>query len=469
MDIQLRNQQISHGCATVKTRSRELIRFVGYLAWKFKVNGTSEWIRLEELRGIIGTAHPKQYQRYIDTLTNAGLSIIEFKTKTGGPWRLSESIKTVAFDMPDDEIKNQFVITAQNRQSIYFNDELFFDITRKLTDADLCFHNGQLDESVSLAKSILFFGEEPKADAELQVLTYLRIARACGRLTMFDEAIATLDSATQLLKQQSVNFHDLNIKVLLAKAKVFFDRGNIQHASAILDALPIHDCRDSHTLAQYHNLAGLFIHRRLRLDMESGNTISEEMLNEWLDTCKTHYQRSLVSHLFLNDYHSVQAACFNLGNLFAFALKQYSVLEKERYLEQAIHWLTLSEVICNKHGVGGESVWALLLLTDTGISNNISISKLKSMTGNLFHTFTSYLDISAWIYTEAKNIGNRLEIAEACHLLARVLAKEGSIEKAKQNAIESIDLFLEAGRKDMARGIKKFLAEITAPSLEKAI
>lgn len=46
MIIRLRQNQILFGGETLKTRSNELVRFVGYLAWKFKESRVSEWVGL---------------------------------------------------------------------------------------------------------------------------------------------------------------------------------------------------------------------------------------------------------------------------------------------------------------------------------------------------------------------------------------------------------------------------------------
>lgn len=375
-------------------------------------------------------------------------------------------VTAVSFDLQDDELKKIFPQNDAKKIGLHFNDDVLFEMAKKLAEADACFHNGQLLESISLASSIPSVQVDRAEDVELQVLLQLRIARACGRSTMYDEALSALGVATQLLKRQSMFFHDLNVKVELARAKIFFDRGFLQQASAILESLPMHDCRDMHTLAQYHNLAGLFIHRRLRMDRESGVVFSSEMLTEWLYSSLAHYQRGLVSHLFLNDYHGVQASCFNIGNLFAFIHKQHLLPEKNiPTLEQAIHWLSLSEVICNKQGVGGESVWAMLVLVDIGISNSIPLEKLKEMTANLFQQFSSYLHIAKRLYVEAENIGNRLEIAESLQMLARLFAQEGDMASARDNAEKAMDLYLELGRKDMVCDLKKLLERIS-PSME---
>lgn len=455
MQINLCRGSISLDGVVLNTRSRGLLYFVGLLAWRFRQNGDPTWVGMPEMSGVVGSAHPRQFQRYIDSLEDAGLRVIEYKAKTRGPWRLSPDIKDIKFDLPDTDLEKLFpkfqtaTITEQPKSILLFN------IVSSLGEVDRSFQNGQLADSLDAVK--LAFGRQCGLDddVELQVMLQLRIAKTCMRATLFDEAFATLEVASQVLKHQSVFHQELDFKIRLTKAKICYDRGFFAQAFTILDRIPIHECRDMSVLAQYHNLTGLFIHRRLRIDSEAGKAIDPQMRKEWLYSSISHFRRSLISYSFLNDFDGTQAACFNLGNLFAFVHKRQWLPAEDGLLEQAIQWIALSEQISNKQGVGGDSVWAMLVLIDIALSNDISLGRLREMTGSLLNQFPDYSTVGQWVHAEALRIGNQLEIAESHHLLAKIAVERGDKRKARENAIQAIALFQELGRNDLACPVKK--------------
>jgi len=112
-----------------------------------------------------------------------------------------------------------------------------------------------------------------------------------------------LDTAARMLKRHGVSSPDLNIRILLAKSKLLYDRGRFAQAAAVLESLVMQECRDTQLLAQYHNLAGLFIHRRLRMGMRTKAGARRDPAVAWEQARDSvaHYRRSLVSHLLLND------------------------------------------------------------------------------------------------------------------------------------------------------------------------
>lgn len=471
MLIHLRERKISFDGATLKTRSKELVRFVGYLAWRFRERGGPEWVGIEEMRGVVGSAEPKQYSRYLDKLEKAGLAVVEYRHKTKGPWRLFENIRNISFDLDENELARCFPAAPEKlRQSAEHSGiggELY-NFVKLCAEADACFHDGDLMDDNKQSALVLLAGNRFFSPApELEILLHLKIARASMRASHYDEAATALKHAEEVAARNPMPHGELDYRIRLVKAKLLFDQGKTSQSAALLDSIPIRECRDTHTLAQYHNMMGLIINRQLRMDINAGKKPPEALAREAFERCSEHLQRAIVMHLFINDYHGVQAACFNLGNLFSYVFRNLPDSRHEVLLEQALCWLALSETISNKLGVGGESVWALYVMLDTAVAENLALDHLKSLTGKLFNRFDSFEAAAEDISLEAQRIGNRPEMAECLQLQCRLAMKRGDAARAREYAQEALDLFTELKRADMIRPLKKMIAKLGDKNEEK--
>lgn len=458
LQISLRQRRIAWGEAVLSSRSQRLIHFVAYLAWRFCVNGKPEWVSVDTLAAITHFDHPRQFQRYMDTLQTAGMeAVVEYQTKTCGPWRLGTNVKQVAFDLSGTELDVLFPsLDAPSDSAI--DDEWLFAIVNQLSIADACFHNGYLADSRRYAESLLDSWNNITTDIATQVLLQLHIARSCVRATQFDAAASALAAADNILQNNPEKTRiDLQIKVKLAWAKLHFDQGQFLRATAILQQLPIRDCHDSHTLAHYHNLAGLAAHRSLRMDTDAGKSLTDEEVKARINESLNHYRFSVVSYLLIGDYNGVQAVCFNIGNLLACDGLRQLPLKPPCPPEQVIRWFILSETICNKQSVGGDSIWALLMALKTALNHEMPLSHLQEISAGLFAGFTDYLAAGQWICEEARRIGNQLEIAESLELLARIEAVYGNPRDATAHAKQALSNADAIGRKDIAGEIKKLM------------
>ncbi|MBS4095788.1 MAG: hypothetical protein KGZ83_03000 [Sulfuricella sp.] len=464
MFIHYHEQRIGFGNVALKTRSRELVRFVGYLAWRYRQRGGPEWVGIEEMRGVTGSAEPKQYQRYLDTLAKKGLPVVEFRHKTKGPWRLSEKVKNVSFDLTGDELARCFPAAedeiAEPGHHTDGNDGLY-DFVRLCAEADTSFHDGNLatdDDHSTLAilAGNQFFAPPP----DIEILLHLKIARAAMRASRHVEAAKSIKHAEAVANRHPVRHGELAVRIKLAKSKLLFDQGKTAQSAALLDSIPIHECRDMHALAQYHNLQGLLTKRLLRLAIEEGKKQLENSAPKSFEQSADHFRRAIAMHLFINDYDGVQAACFNLGDLCGFAYRNIAGLHNESLLDQALHWLALSEVICNKVGVGGDSIWALLTMFDIAVSTGLSLDYLKSKTSGIFNRFANYDAIADDIWTEAQRIGNSQEMAECRELMYRLTMQRGDTAQAREHALAALDLFHDLKRTDMIRSLKKMIAQL---------
>lgn len=466
MLIQLLERSASFNGVTLKTRSKELIRFVGYLGWRFHSLGTSDWVGIEEMRGVVGSAEPKQFQRYLDKLQESGLAVVEYRHKTKGPWRLVEKVKQVSFDLAADELARWFPAPPSlhhQSASPAGNYQELFDFVELCAKADANFYEGNLaDEGECSSLNILSNGHSLNLPPNLSILLHLKITRTCMRASRYEEAAANLKQAEGIAARHPAPHSELNYRIKLVKAKLLFDQGKTPQSRALLDSIPIQECHDSHTIVGYHNLMGIHLKRKLRLAIEGEKSCTEEWAREIVTRGSNHLQHAIAMALSINDYYQVEASCFNLGDLLIFAYRHVPQLREATFVEDGLRWLALCESVCNKLGVGGESVWALYVMLKTVVMEDLSLDYLKSLTGNLFSRFTSFEAAAEDIYKEAQRLGNRPEMADAQALLHCLAMKRGDTAEAREHALAALDLFSELKRNDMIRPLKKLISQLEA-------
>lgn len=457
--IDLQKRAISVDDQVLTSRNRSLPLLVAFLAWRFQKHGVREWVSIETLGGVLGHAHPKQYQRYLNALENKGLRVVAYENRTCGPWRLADAVGEVSFDLSDAELTALFPPSPQPAQW-QDDDARLLTMIEQISKADVHFADGDLESSRQCFQGLCDDEQVAPGDADLAVLVQLRIARLCTRHSRWDEAAVALDRAERMLKHQTGAISiDLSLNLHIARAKLFYDRGCFSQAMAILKHLPMQQCHDALTLAQYHNLAGLFEHRYLRLAAEADKPLSSDDIEQSLHTSLGHYRRALIFYLLLGDYFGVQAVAFNIGNVFACS-SQYGWADAEICVhERAIRWFKLCMTLCNKHSLVDDSVLCALVMVKTAIARQMPFSRFLALTENWFVSCSDWPALGQWVHQEAVRIGNRLEIAESLQLRAEIEAAYGSPQRAKDLAQQALDRYTELGRKDLARPLKKSLRE----------
>lgn len=455
--IQVENQRILVDGALLPTRNEMAAAFLGFLAWRCRVRGAPEWVGMDTMGGVVGGAHAAQFRRCLNALEKTGLKPVEYKSRTRGPWRLADTVRSVTFDLSDAELAARFPAPPEPARW-QDDDGLLFAVLGELSCADTYFADGALAESQACLAGLLS-RSGARLDVEFSVLTQLRLARVAMRQEDWKSAAQALDSAERLWQKQegAALPLDLSFNLKIARAKLFYDQQQFSHAQAILEHIPIRECRDALTLAQYHGLHGLCCSRCLRLDAEAGKFLSNATIDQSLQTCFGHYQRALGFYLLVGDYFGVQAVCFNIGNLFACCSRHRWAMGDggAAVHERAIRWLNLCKRICHKHGVGGDSTLDVLVMAQTAVAQSMAYPRFLELTEMEFARFHDWRGLGEAIHDIANRLGNEKDIAESLLLLADIETASGDTRRALEYARKALNGFEEAGEKDMARWVKK--------------
>lgn len=133
--------------------------------------------------------------------------------------------------------------------------------------------------------------------------------------------------------------------------------------------------------------------------------------------------------------------------------------EEEPFLELGVKWVAQCEFICNKFGVGMDSVWSRIVLIKTALQSNLGLDSLNGLTGGLFRNHAGLEDLAWATLTEIEVIGNRMEQAELQGLLAQLALARGDAVQAKTCRERSLALYNEMKRPDLIQAMKRDFPE----------
>lgn len=472
VEILTRQNAIISDQRRLDTRSKGVVAFTCLLLWKKRTQPGSAWVGIEELRTVLPSVHGRQLQRHIDAL--AGIDFpVEYESKTRGRYRLTLPAEQVRVDVDENALaafiglraerapaRKQPAATGMFPGDLADNRRLLDSFSR-LNLADSQYHDGSLGADANQAYH-LYLRESESAPPELRAIALLRLARTCRRLSRHDEAMAALRRMEKLLRDSGTQPAGLEMKLQLCRAMAHFDQGRIVQAAAIAAKLDMRACADASTLGEYHNLMGLLAHRELRArrSTPANPAPEQEAYSALLEIAAHHFRLSLTHHIGVSDYQAMQATSFNLGNLFLFAwMERLPEREDEPFLELGVKWVAQCEFICNKFGVGMDSVWSRIVLIKTALQSNLGLDSLNGLTGGLFRNHAGLEDLAWATLTEIEVIGNRMEQAELQGLLAQLALARGDAVQAKTCRERALALYNEMKRPDLIQAMKRDFPE----------
>ena len=471
VEILTRQNAIISDQRRLDTRSRGVVAFACLLLWKKRTQPEAAWVGVEELRMVLPAMHGRQMQRHIDAL--AGIDFpVEYESKTRGRYRLTLPAEAVRVDLDENGLENFIGIRnalpgGATQPLALPHGQVLLESFSRLALADSQYYDGKLGRDASHAYH-LYLRESERAPPQLRGITLLRLARTCRRLNRYDEALAALRRLDALLRDTAMHFPGLEIKARLCRAMLFFDQGRTDRAAALVDGLDVRGCTDASALGEYYNVKGLLAHRELcrrRAAMEKkgkdAGAADGEPHAALAAIAAHYYQQALALHSGGGDYQAMQCASFNLGNLLLYAWKEgLAAAESEAWLTQGIKWVAQCEFICNKFGVGTDSVWSRIVLLKTALDAGFEIDRLNALVGgDLFRNHASLEKLAQEVLKEAEGIGNFLEQAEALEILMRLALKRDDRAWAQTCRDRAGALYRELKREDMARRLKEYFPE----------
>ena len=484
ISINTKIKSVSFNGKTIITKSRSLIVFICILIIRKRMNPDVYSVGIEELRDNLPSVHGKQMQRYIDALADIHFPI-GFESKTRGRYWLAAPLDQVQFDV--DEAELMLFVSERNDMNPHtlhfvaaFNPEmsLRFPLERRLTprfsmnlvdpaltsigrlvSADLQFHDGNLDNHVDHAYEILR-NEIKSATPEFKALALLKLARVCLRLNRYGEAQEALRILRTMVRSGEVVAGNFEDKIHLEMTKLRFDQGRVEEARAIFEKIDLTACRDDWLRCSYNRLSALLLWNKIVTEYEKASAFANQIGNDTtLDALATVvglHKRSLQLSMSINDYQAMQLGCLDIGHVYLDAYRmRCSMPDQEQLLGQGVNWISQCEHICSKFGVGMDSVRSKILLMSVAVESDMAMNDLNQRTGGLFRNFANFDAMADFTLSEARRIGNSLELASVLTILASLAKSRGDVGNFAQFQQEAMDIYKKQNRPELCRQLKK--------------
>jgi hypothetical protein len=123
--------------------------------------------------------------------------------------------------------------------------------------------------------------------------------------------------------------------------------------------------------------------------------------------------------------------------------------------DQGIAWVGQCTFICNKFGVGMDSVRSKILLLRTALNAGLALSDLNTHTNNLFKNYASVEHLAQATLTESIRIGNFAEQGSTLSILAELAWRNADGRKSAFFRRQAIAIYRKLNRPDLIRELKK--------------
>lgn len=423
-------------------RSRGLFIFLRVLQGAYP-----DWVDMAGIEIRLPGIKPRQLARFIDLLEAPGLPLVAFETKTRGRYRLAVEPGEIAFEgasgfsLPAEELPPQPLLPFSAATGAALLDTLtsesWIEWVLALMHAHMTLQGGQisgeggtlryLDRAEAVAQSL-----PPWTLSVIQV----RRAQALARESRYREAAFCLRQVETLARNGTAHPAALS-RARLVKAKIRYDQERFTEVAQLLGAATAEiavPC--SHAL----NLRALLLGREF---MAAGEGEAPRLLAQTLSMLA-----EALGNVFLGygDSSMLDALTFNFGNNLLRGVKK-GVLP-EFCAETVMEWLAANMLVNRKLGIGDDSVLTYLLLVDVGLDHGyhpLHWPLILRQGLKLPGTLDGLLELAL---AEARQIGNRLEIAQC---LLRKVRLAINAQAARDAYFEARSLFLDLGRKKNAR------------------
>jgi hypothetical protein len=334
-----------------------------YLALSRKqLSGGEGWVSIEQIQSLpLWKGKSKQHVgtnvgRYIQALKKSGLDLIEARSQWRGPYRLKVPAAEITFDIPLREVADYLGVVRQEK----LRHETLYYFTQQYCRAISLYLKGTLSPNSQTKKrqhenalgKLYELSSDTSLDARLRLFTNLAAVRALGSLGRSSAAELTLNDSKKLLRH--VKDRAIISKFYLAEVWRYYKTGDNNRFETSLSRSKALAAKteDLSLSASISNLEGL----RLSSKGDYSSAIEHLLLG-------------LNLRLFTENFDSIQASCFNVGNTFQrMGLRNYSEAEK---------WLRLCIDICKWMNIGRYEATAEIILSKIALESGRISAFLK--------------------------------------------------------------------------------------------
>ena len=400
-----------------------------------------DWVDMAAIEARLPGISPRQLARFVDLLEEAGLQLVRYETKTRGRFQLAvkpELIVVSGEPEPSTEILPlapvRFMPIDSTPLAVY-QDEAWVNWVVAMIYSTLALHDGRLSGEDG-ALTHLDVAEAATRTLPLWVVSIVYVCRAfvLKRKSRYREATFWLRRADTAIRQGHAH-PAAKARVQLVRAKMRYDQARYTEAECLL-GLPTGSDISHHP--NWLNINALVTGRKF---LAAKKPDAPALLAQTLSALT-----EALGHVFLwnSDTNLLDGLCYNFANNLLRGIK--SGLIHESSADTVMQWLAANMLVCRKLGIGDDSVLASLLLVDVGLDYGYSVKQWPHLLSCELNVSGSIEGVLTNALTQARKMGNRLEIAQC---LQRQVRLSASPEGAKPAYVEAVELFGELGRKDL--------------------
>lgn len=358
------------------------------------------WTDLVAMSRALPGQGPRQFARYVDMLADAGLPLVEWETKTRGPWRLAVSPGALSLrrggtvraspDAPIPDATHSLAVLS---------DPAWVEWALLLAQGNMAIHDGAMDE----AERALARAEEVAHALPVWAgsIAGARMAHLLLRRARYREASIRLRRLESLCRK-GLAARSVARALPLIRAKYHYDRGRLQAAEHALTEMPQvagnGEADDPHAL----NMRALIAGRRYWKGRGKAATADLTLALESL-------LRALGAVLLNGETTMLDALCYNLANNMLRGVARRA--PPAHGADTALRWLAMNMFLCRKLGLGGDSILVYLLLMDTWLEHGLSPEQWPSALRDGLNLPQSPKGVLAQALEEARTNNMPLELA----------------------------------------------------------
>jgi hypothetical protein len=414
------------------TRSTGLVEFLNVL-----VEAYPSALDFKEVETYFPRIDPRQVARYVDKLEGDHVFIIDYRTKTCGPFRLSvapNEIQLPKLARLQDE--DEFACLPKPKKLDSDNLDTFLSPqwipwVDNLTQANLCLNNSYLGVNCD---PFSFLNSASDAAKKLPLWTKLVVsicrAHILERKSLYGKAHSAL-KCLKSAKNQGQIPDNIFVRGRLCEAKILYDQGCYQESEVILNQLPE---SIKYTPPLWFNIQALNLGQKF-LQSNADHAQQRILLSETLSALMLAFSDVFLMH---GDSSLLDALSFNIGNNLLRGIRK-GVLPPS-HVTTVLQWFALSIFISRELGTGSHSVLTQLLIVDVleefEPQGKVLPPQLEKLSNSKFER-ERYLEIQL---KSAEQSGHRGEMAECLMRLAKITEDDKLsvtyFQKAKEEALK---------------------------------
>lgn len=426
-------------------RSKDLLHFLRLIHCNHP-----QATKLQDIKQSFPSISGKQLARYIETLEERGLALLNYQTKTRGPYQLKVAHQTLQLPpieatAPVESPKTETSVPSFLEKLTIddFLNPAWIEWISNLMQANLCLQSAQF----SYEEGGNFRFLQQAETAALTLPSWARLVVDVCHAHHLERASRYRDASTYLKRIEKAALHQHIPPIILARArlcrtKILYDQGRYHDSQKELNGVQI---LSTHFPPLWRNMQGLLNGQRLN----QASTISTQTRQD-LDQALLSFLEGMTDIFMHNgDYSILDALSFNYANNLYRAIKK-SLISTE-HMKTVLHWFLLNILICREVGIGDHSIYTHLLIVDMIDEFNLSKSSLPDQLAHLLDTPARRRQYLQRYLNIARKSGNRLEIAEC---LMRLGQRTEHHDQAQAHFEEAMELALSLANPTLLKEIR---------------